>query len=87
MGYDVEIIVFNIVGQPSIAPHHWKGREIRDYVRSALDYGFSDAEIARDLAERWPSPRARVEVDRVPGGPIRVIFAPSWPGSGLSTGQ
>jgi hypothetical protein len=78
---DVQMIVFNVVGQPSVAPSHRTMRRIESYVRQACVYGLTSEEIVEDIVARWPSPHRQLEIERLgQGSVVRVIFAPVWDG-------
>ncbi len=77
MTTDVQIIIFNLTGQRSIAPMPTVMRKIQAYVEGARACGLSDEEIAQDVTAFWPSARRVVSVETIPGGELRVCVMPA----------
>lgn len=82
---DVHILVFNLVGQPSIAPQPTAMRKVEAYLRQGRRYGLSDQELAQDVASRWPSDRRVVEVETLPSGDVWLTLAPAHGRAGRPT--
>ncbi len=77
MPAEVHTLIFNVTGQPTIAPPPRAMRRLEDYVSTARDYGLTDAEIADDVIRQWPSERRDVSVLTQPGGEIWVSLTPA----------
>lgn len=77
MTTDVQIIIFNLTGQRSIAPMPTVVRRIQAYVQGARACGLSDTEIAQDVTAFWPSERRLISVETIADGEIRVCVMPA----------
>ncbi len=77
MTTDVQIIIFNLTGERSIAPMPTVMRKIQAYVEGARDCGLSDSEIAQDVTAFWPNARRVISVETIPGGEVRVSVMPA----------